>query len=345
MVFLLPGGRGSPATTPAMSSFVPSENSVGRNLDRGVNLFRKAHVGDAAAVAPRTPRHVLAVLDGSRQDGTTVGLARHLKARFGCGVSVTDSRETPDGSPGDPAAAEAAAAGLGAAALPRTAGESYRRILDAVAESGCDLAVVPCPYGREPEETGPHSAGLTTDMLLAQSPVPLLVVREPFPVGGSNDDAAGDPPFGKIAVVLIGENAAARAACAWACGLAETAGGRPNLGLELLLEEEFFENVRDVLLALDPDADVTHERIAEALAKEHGRLHAGLKKTAAQKGFHYHLHTRRQRDEPGVLTNDPARPLIVLALERGDHASEGHVADRVRRSANPLLVVPSEGSR
>lgn len=333
-----------------MSSFVPSESSVGWNLDRGLNLFRKAHVGDAAAVAPLAPARLLAVLDGSRQDATTVGLARHLKARFGCAVSVADARETPDGTPGDPAAAEAAAADLStpgapAVALPRTAGESYRRILDAVGAAGCDLAVVPCPFGREPEDVGPHSAGLTTDMLLAQCPVPLLVVREPFPVGGGNDNEAGDPPFGKIAVVLIGENAAARTACGWACGLAETAGGRPNLDLELLLEEEFFENVRDVLLALDPNADVTHRRIADALTKEHGRLHAGIKKTAAEKGFNYHLHTRRQRDEPGVLTDDPSRPLIVLALERGDHASEGHVADRVRRSANPLLVVPADGSK
>ena len=333
-----------------MSSFVPSETAVGRDLDRGVNLFRKAHVGDAAPVAPIVPRRVLAVLDGSGQDATTVGLARHLGARFGCALFVADGREMSDGPP--PAADDAvprAAADLGATALPPTAGASDRRVLDAIAASGCDLAIVPSPCGREPGGAGPRSAGETTDLLLARSPVPLLLVREPFPVGGggagNGAGDGGDPPFGKIAVILIGENAAARAACGWACGLAETAGGWPNLDLELLLEEEFFENARAVLLALDPDADVTHERIAEALAKEHGRLHAGLKQTAAAKGFNYHLHTRRQRDEPGVLTSDPAHPLIVLALERGDHASEGHVADRVRRSTNPLLVVPADGAR
>ena len=333
-----------------MPPFDPSETAVGRDLDRGLNLFRKAHVGDAAAVPVLTPGHVLAVLDGSAQDRCTLGLARHLKARFGCRLSVADAREADPPATTSPAAAaaavslEEAAASLGATPLARTAGESYERTLAAVEASGCDLVIVPCPYGREPAGPGRDSAGLTTDMLLARCPVPLLIVREPFEVGENNaDGSAGDPPFGKVCVVLIGENAAARAACGWACGL--VGGPHADVDLELLLEEEFFENVRGVLLSLDPDADVTHERVAEALAKEHGALHAGLKKTAAAGGFAYELHTRRQSEEPGVLTADPAHPLIVLALERGDHGSEGHVADRVRRSANPLLVVPAEGRR
>ena len=226
-----------------MSSFNPSESTVGQNIDRGMDLFRRAHVGDAAAVAGTTPRRVLLVLDGSGQDKCSVPLAAHLKARFGCELFVADARET------DPAAekCEAVAADLAARPLARTPGESFEQILAAVESSGCDLALTPCPFGREPESVGPHSAGLTTDMLLARSPVPLLVIRWPFPVDLPDDgvvggwDASAANPFAKIVITVVGENDAARPAAGWACGLVTERGG---VALELILEDEFYENVR-----------------------------------------------------------------------------------------------------
>ena len=164
-----------------MASFDPSESAVGEDLNRGVNLFRKAHVGDAAPVPVRAPGHVLAVLDGSGQDACTLGLARHLKDRYGCRVSVADARESDDAV----APAENAAADLGGAVVPRSAGASSEQILAAAERSGCDLTIVPCPFGRESEGAGPQSAGPTADVLLARCPTPMLVVREPFAAGGA----------------------------------------------------------------------------------------------------------------------------------------------------------------
>ena len=327
-----------------MSSFDPSESTVGKNLDRGMDLFRRAHVGDAAAVRPVTPRSVLLALDGSGQDACGIPLAAHLKARFGCAVSVVDAREA---DPADDRSLDVAEQ-LGGKALPRLDGESFEQILAAVQRSDCDLIITPCPFGREPESVGPHSAGLTTDMLLARSPVPLLVVRWPFPVkpynvgapeegSGEFPASAGASPLAKIGMTLIGENEAARSAAGWACGLVSEGG---SVSLELLLEEEFYQNVREVLLQLDPDSDVSHERLTRALRKEYGTLHAGLAKAAEANGFAYELLTRREESAPNV-TAGPGDRLVILPLERGDHQSEGHVADLLRRTANPLLIVPT----
>ncbi len=327
-----------------MSSFNPSESTVGQNLDRGMDLFRRAHVGDVAPLRPLTPRNVLLVLDGSRQDACSAPLAAYLKARFGCTLHVADARESDRSD----AKSLEVADELRARALPRTAGESYEQILAAIASSGCDLAIVPCPFGREPESVGPHSAGLTTDMLLARCPTPMLIVRWPFPVkpffiddpeegSGEFPAAGGASPFAKIVVTVVGENDAARPAAAWACGLVSAGGG---VHLELMLEEEFYQNVRAALFELDPNGDVSHERLTRALRKEYGNLHAGLSKAAEAGGFAYELQTRREESAPNI-TAGPGDRLVVLPLERGDHQSEGHVADALRRSANPLLIVPT----
>ena len=327
-----------------MSSFDPSESTVGQNLDRGMDLFRRAHVGDAAPVRPLTPRKVLLALDGSKQDACSRPLAAYLKARFGCELHVADARESDATAEKSLAVAEE----LRGKALPRTEGESYEQILAAIERSDCDLAIVPCPFGREPESVGPHSAGLTTDMLLARCPVPLLVVRWPFPVkpffedkpeqgSGEFPAAGGASPFAKIVVMVVGENDAARPAAEWGTGLV-AAGG--SLNLELLLEEEFYQNVRAALFELDPDGDVSHERLTRALRKEYGNLHAGLAKAAEAGGFGYELQTRREESAPNI-TAGPGDRLVILPLERGDHQSEGHVADTLRRTANPLLVVPT----
>jgi hypothetical protein len=41
----------------------------------------------------------------------------------------------------------------------------------------------------------------------------------------------------------------------------------------------------------------------------------------------------------GKVGSDTDHPLLVLALERTDHASQGHVHDRIRHSPHTVLVV------
>jgi len=240
--------------------FDPQKTDVDKGMRNSMNMFEAAHVGPEAALKPRQPGHVLVVLDGSTQDGTSIGIARELKARFGSRLSVLDAREADQGNE----VAEGVAAGLEAETLPRGRGESFDQILAAIDACGCDLCVLPCPYGRDLTSLGADSAGTVIDVLLARSPVPLLVTRKPFSIE--------DRPFRDVVLMLIGENETAEHAAQWAAGLVAASG---EMELLLLLEEEFYENVHDLLKVLDPEKEFTQDDVVRALEQEHVRLHHG----------------------------------------------------------------------
>lgn len=306
--------------------FEPTQRDVDHDLEASMDLFKRAQVGEVAAVRPRRPENLLLVLDGSNQDETAAIFARQLRDRFGCGLTVMDARERVESNE----LAEQAAKMLGATAVPKSKGDSFQQILDATAESKCDLLIVPCPYGRELESVGPDSTGTVIDVLLARSPVPLLVVREPF--------VPADDLFHRVLVILLGENEAAPLAAEWAAGLVALSG---RFELVLVIEEEFYENVRELIRAIDPTLDVSPDTLAHALERIQMRLHSSLQKAAAAEGFQYKMHVHRA-GEPEVAATDAAsrRSLHVLPLERGDHASRGYVHDHVRRTFNPVMIVP-----
>lgn len=308
-----------------------TQRDFDRNVESSMNLFEQARVGEVAAVQPNKPQRVLLALDGSSQDDLSIAFARHFHDRFHSSVTVVDAREVE--SPVENLA-DAAAERLGASALPRGGGSSFQQILDAVESTNSDLAIVPCPFGRDLDEIGDDSTGTVIDVLLTRSPVPLLVVRKPY--------APEREPFQKVYLVLIGENEAAPAAASWATGFVGASG---RFEMVLVLEEEFYENVRELMKEIDPDVDVSPESLANALERTHVRLHRGLQKAAQEAGFQYEMLMRRENESSDPLNAPHGHPLLVLALERTDHSSEGHVHDRIRRSINPLLVVPMKGGR
>ncbi|MBW3542230.1 MAG: universal stress protein [Planctomycetes bacterium] len=306
--------------------FEPPQRSVDHDVEASMRLFERAHVGEAAALEPRRPRKVLVVLDGSAQDRFSIAVAGALRDRFGCELAVLDARERIGGND----LAEQTADGLKARALAKPAGDSFQQILDGVTAAASDLVIVPCPYGRELDAVGPDSTGTVIDVLLARSPVPLFVVRKPF--------EPADSVVSRVLLVLIGENRAAPVAAAWAAGLVALSG---RLQLQLVLEEEFYENVRELMQSLNPEVDLSPESLGEALTQAHARLHAALQKTAASGDFSYQFQTHLEGEAALVPLEDAGTPaLLVVALERGDHASEGHVHDRIRHASNPVLVVP-----
>lgn len=307
--------------------FEPFERDVERDVEASMSLFQRAHIGEVAAVEPRRPRHVLLVLDGSTQDATSVRFARHLHERLKTQCTVVDAR--PEVA--DNRLVEQSAKQLGANVVEKQTGESFDQVLAATKDRECDLIILPCPYGRDLESVGPDSVGTVIDVLLTRSPVPLLVVRQPVP--------EGDVLFDGLVMALIGENEAAHSAAEWAVGLREATG---RLQLLLMLETEFYENVRDVLGAVAPDQQIDSESLGDALVKANVRLHRALQKAADAHGFDYALTLRRQGESsPDPLQPAGGRPLIVIPLERGDFASEGYVHDRIRRSHNALLIVPT----
>jgi len=305
--------------------FDPTQRTVDHDVETFVKMFERAQVGEVAPVSPRKPQNVLLVLDASTQDDLSIRVARHLQKWFECSLSVLDAREQVDTNE----LADDVATSLSATALPKASGDSFEQILDGIESSGGDLIIVPCPYGRDYEAVGPDSSGTVIDVLLARSPVPLLVVRKPY---GDEDEL-----FHQVMLVLIGENKAAPAAAAWAAGFVGHSG---SVQLVLILEEEFYNNVRSLMQEIAPDVEISADSLSSALLKTHMHLHVGLQKAAEQSGFHYELAVLRG-DEPAADSIDdrPKHPLLVLALERADHASQGHVHDHIRSSPNLLLIV------
>jgi hypothetical protein len=304
----------------------PTERNVEQDVKKFVDMFERAQVGEIAPIQSRSPKHVLLVLDNTSQDELSIGIGRHLKKWFECTVSVFDARENVESNE----IAQQAATHFDGTVLPKGSGDSFQQILDAVEASGCDFLVVPCPYGRDFEAIGPDSMGTVIDVLLARSPVPLLVVRKPY--------RAKEGLFNRVVLVLIGENKAASAAAAWASGFVSHCG---SVQLLLILEEEFYVNVKKLMQEIAPDVEISPDSLSNALLKTHLHLHLGLQKAATEAGFQYDLAVYRE-DEPEAhaFEEEAQHPLLVLALERTDHSSEGHVHDRIRRSLNPLLIVP-----
>ncbi len=306
--------------------FEPTEFEVDDDIRRSMDLFERAKVGEVAPVEPRRPTRLLLVLDASAQDATSVAVAEGLQRRFGCPVAVMDGREAVESNE----LVESVHLGTDVQRVPKLRGDSYEQVLTGVEQTGCDVVIVPCPFGRDLEKVGADSTGTVIDVLLARCPVPLLVIRHAF-----SDDSQ---PFRQVRMVLLGENEAASAAAAWAAGLV-VSGGRLNLAL--ILTKEAFENVRQLMQTIAPDAEITPDSLADSLARSQFRLHRALQKASAEVGFKYRLDVLTE--DQGSLdqnTGSGAGELLVLPLERGDHRSQGYVHHRIRQAADPLLVVP-----
>ena len=303
----------------------PTRRNLDRAIEESINLFGRAKMGTVTAVDPRRPKTVLLALDGSSQDPFSIAIARQFHKRFGCEVAVVDAREG-DG-PNDLAARVAQS--LGRRAEPKTSADSYEQILAAVEHSICDLLITPCPYGRDLESVGPDSVGTVIDVLLARSPVPVLVVRKPY--------EPQDDLFRQAVIILTAENEAAPDAAAWAAGLIAPRG---VLHLVLVLEREMYENIHALMQSIAPEMDVSIDSLSHALARNYMRLHRGLQKAAAEGGFEYKLNMQVEGEAGPIAAEDASRPTLrVLALERSDHATQGSVQARIRQSLHPVLVV------
>lgn len=308
--------------------FEPTEHEVDDDIRRSMEMFERSKIGPVAAIEPCRPTKILLALDASPQDETSMALAQGLCRRFNCPLDVVDAREQMQ----DNSLAERVAGSLDGRALAKPTGESYEQILDAIDRSACELVIVPCPYGRDLERLGSDSTGTVIDVLLSRSPVPLLAVRHPFP--------SETVPFQNVVVLLIGENEAAPLAASWAAGLVTSEG---SLGLLLVLEDEAIKDALQLFRSLDSDAYVTPEMLGQAMKRSQVRLHRALEKAAEQHDFKCHFAVRREADGPlAELEGRGTHPLLVLALERRDHASQGHVHDRIRHSAHPVLIVAQE---
>lgn len=320
----------------------PTQRQVDADLERSMDLFTRAKVGDAGTLDGISPTRVLVALDGSSQDLATAQLTRQLAERLKCEVGYALIADSPEVSFTPQAAADFTALSATEVSVPVSTTEedepgkqptNYDSILAAATEYQADLLVVPCPFGRDFESLGEDSTGTVVDVLTARWKAPLIVTRRP--------DATGRDPTNHLRIILTGENPAAEQAARLAVGLVQP-GGR--LELLLLVEKSFYEKFREALQSLQPGTDVSYEDLENALARTFGRLHASLQRTSSAVGFTYELLIRHEGDELPITPEDPKThpALMVLAMQRSSLDSQGEVQEFIRRSPHPVLVASVE---
>lgn len=306
-----------------------SRKSVDSFIEQSMDLFERADVGAVRPFDLKKPERLLAALDGSAQDHATVLMAKQLHDRLGCAVAFHPA-------PTDEFRIESdtfdVLQSIGAAHVDVAPGieTNYDRILAAAETCKADLLLAPCPFGRDFESLGEDSTGTVIDVLTARSRIPFVAIRRP--------DATGRDPMTHLRIILTGANPAAELAASWAVSLVQPQG---RLELLLLVEHSFYENFKDTLASLQPGIEVDYEDLEHALAKKYAALNASLQHAASEIGFTYELLVRYEADDEPITPEDPRThpALMVLALQRTDHDSQGEIHDFVRRSPHPVLTV------
>lgn len=316
----------------------PQPNEIDRDVDASMRMFEKSKVGESAALSPIQPSRVMAVLDGSPQDETTMASVAYLREAFNVETVVLDARDkfsgdkfSGDKADGDNTDLAIAAAGKvsGARPIVRGAGESYEAILAAVDTHAVDLVLIPCPFGRSFDKIGTDSAGTVIDVMLSRCPRPMLILRR------------DDQPIGKcvqtIRVVVSGESDVEIKAAGWAFGMAAA---DAVVSLNLVVEKEQYENIRAIIEALTPETSVDLEAFSAAVTRTHASLHGAMAKTASAMNLTYELKPQAGEVAPPNPLNDQTAMLLVMPIEVDDRFTQGFVQDRIRRSPHPVLVVP-----
>lgn len=307
----------------------PSQRQIDSDIDKSIDLFQRADVGIAKIVMGRSPKRILLVLDGSSQDDAVIHLAKQLHRRLECELAFHPAT-SDDFQIDEKNFAVLESLRAKHVEIPQVFENDYDRILAAVEESKPDLLIAPCPFGRDFVSLGDASTGTVIDVLAARVKIPFIAIRRP--------DATGRDPTTHLRVILTSENSAAELAARWAVGLLRRSG---RLELLLLVERSYYENFRSTMASLQPGVEVSSEDLENALAKNYAKLHAGLQEAARAIGFTYELLVRYEADEKPITPEHPKThpALMVLALERSDHDSQGEVHDFIRRSPHPVLVV------
>ena len=166
------------------------------------------------------------------------------------------------------------------------------------------------------------------DVLLSRCPIPMIVMRR--------DDQQLRDCVHRIEMVVGSECEVESRAAAWSFGLAAASA---KVTLNLVLEKEQFENIRSIVEAIQPDAQLDAEQFSAALTKTHHALHGAMAKTASTHGMSYELHPIAGEVAPPNSLDQTKKLLLVLPLEVDDRFGQGFAQDRISRSPHPVLIV------
>lgn len=295
--------------------------------------------GRARVDGPDEIRSLVAVLDGTDQDRTTLALVtelahtRELDITLTCGVLRGDDAATAEEERILEARDALARDGLTAHTVLAVQDESHERILTVLRDRSEAWLLLPSPFGHAFDELSHTTLSTTVEVCLTQGGTPTLLVRGPL------GDAAGEPIARPHLIVHEFDRASARAART-ALGLLGTA---ERLAGQLTVTFVYGG-------AEDPDVD-------DAVAEGFGLMDSTLMPLLSR-GLSALLHRldllRAQHDGLEVMTRlvHPGGELIDEDVERGHlhvvplRATASGVPESVHHfvltTSDPVLVVPAE---
>ncbi|PIE25622.1 MAG: hypothetical protein CSA62_00460 [Planctomycetota bacterium] len=304
--------------------------------------FRTSIAAFEAVVAAKLPelidaelRRILVMLDGSNQDLLSLGIAKALVRTKGEELVLAHAYEGERQEAKEQVLAERVAAfvaeGIPARAFERRAApdlRSHQQILGMVEAEQPQLLICDAPYLDDFDELGYDSVGSNLDLLLARSPVPVLVVRDP----------ALDPEdcLERLIVPVTPWDAELVQAGAWAERLLSPGG---TVRLLLIVDEERLRQsgVSEPFTIEEADEEMLSGLYQPSLAG----LVAAMQKRASDRGHHCRV-SLRSGDLPATILEyvEDSPGLIVAATPRDPQAPlYQRTQALVRGSRWPVLVI------
>jgi hypothetical protein len=308
------------------------------DLNDSLGAFESALSSSKVAIQITDPevRTLLLALDGTSQDETCVALAGEVASHLGASVVVTaatkdeltdELREIVERA----VQRLTSTFGLSAEAAFVEARTPARRILELGAERGAHLLVASAPYLYEYEGFGDESLSGPIDCLLAESEVPLLLVREPL-------DSVKEC-LTRMLIPMTVHSAGLGVAAGFAFKLAEKHG---HVDLFAVADQQALEDADAVL----GEATSTEKRSPEALLRAEqtqiGGMVSALQHRGVESGVQVHVDVVVARSLKPVLDRAHTAPCVVcMPLPRDRTSSAFHRAhDIALGSRYPVLLTP-----
>jgi len=280
---------------------------------------------------------LLLAIGRSRQDDTAIALTAAIATRSGAAVRVMCATEAHEADPADIVAATVAtlrhkvgaASDVAAVVVPLT-GQPHQQILAAARASSASLLVVPTVHGGDIGEHGDETLSATVDALLAETPLPLLLVRH------RHDDV--DDLLKEIVVAATLNAEHSIDATRWALRLVRNGGEITLLGVAD--QDTVVEAARLLGDQLDP-ALLREEALKRAEQKNIGGLASALQLRARELKLDAVVDVRAGRPAAIIAALGDEKHCIVC-LGRGPDRyapSHHHTVDVILRAHHPVLVV------
>jgi hypothetical protein len=309
------------------------------DLNDSLGAFESALSSGRVAIQIADPKVevVLLALDGTSQDETCVALAAEAARHLGARVVVT-AGEKAGLSPELREKVERAASALAAAPLSLSAEAAFaeaktpaKQILSLATERGAGLVIAAAPYLYDYEGFGDESLSGPIDCLLAESGIPLLLVREPVEeVSGCLD---------RMLIPMTVHSAGLGVTAGFAFRLAQRGG---HVDLFAVADQQALEDA-DAVLGESLGAERrSPDALLRAEQAQIGGMVSALQHRGVESGVEVHVDVVVARTLKPVLDRINEAPCVVcMPLPRDRTSSAFHRAhDIALGSRHPVLLTP-----